>query len=159
MLIFLYLWLLFTLFVLNEKIILGQRGIEFSVLSAHGFAAFNALVLAKIMLVAEGLNVGRWLHGRPLIYSILFQSFIISVLFICFHAAEKIIAALLKGDEIAASVPAIGGGGLPGLVCVAAILFVSLTPYFAFRNISRELGTGRLYEMLFGITTDAADRK
>src|SRR6266550_8367749 len=54
-----------------------------------------------------------------------------------------------------ASIPAIGGGGLAGVVCVAVILFVALIPFFAFRNVSRELGPGRLNAMLFGTTTKA----
>lgn len=65
MVMFLYLWVLFGLFVLNERIILGQRGIDFS---PHGFALLNALVLAKVMLVTEDLNLGRWMRRRPLIY-------------------------------------------------------------------------------------------
>jgi hypothetical protein len=50
-------------------------------------------------------------------------------------------------------VPAIGGGGLAGVLCVAVILFVSLIPFFAFRFISRELGADRLNAMLFSAGT------
>jgi hypothetical protein len=58
------------LFVVQENIILRQRGISFSAISfsAQGFALFNALVLAKVMLVAEDLDLGRWMKRRPLIY-------------------------------------------------------------------------------------------
>lgn len=68
---FLYLWVLFGLFVLNERIILGQRVSGFS---PHGFAVLNALVLAKVMLATEHLYLGRWMRRRPLIYPILFES-------------------------------------------------------------------------------------
>ena len=57
-----------------------RRGISFS---AQGFAFFNALVLAKVMLVAEDLDLGRWLQRRPLIYPILHESLLLTVLFIC----------------------------------------------------------------------------
>jgi hypothetical protein len=144
---FLYLWVLFGLFVLNERIILGQHGISFS---SQGFALLNALVLAKVMLVAEDLNLGHWLQGKPLIYPILHESFVFAILFICFHIVEHMVIGLLKGETVAESVPAIGGGGFAGLACVAAILFVALIPFFAFRDISRELGSGRLNAMLFG---------
>jgi hypothetical protein len=59
---FLYLWILFGLFVLNERIILGQRGIDFS---TQGFATFNALVLAKVMLIAEDLKVAAGFGPTP----------------------------------------------------------------------------------------------
>jgi hypothetical protein len=39
------------------------------------------------------------------------------------------------------------------VVCVAVILFVSLIPFFAFRNVDRELGPGQLNAMLFGAAT------
>jgi hypothetical protein len=147
---FLYLWVLFGLFVLNERIILDQRGSGFA---SHGFALLNALVLAKVMLVTEDLNLGRWMRRRPLIYPILFESLLLTVMFICFHVVEHLVVGLFKKETIAASIPAIGGGGLAGVVCVAVILFVSLIPFFAFRNVSRKLGPGQLHLMLFGTGT------
>jgi hypothetical protein len=144
---FLYLWVLLGLFVLNERIILGQRGIGFS---SHGFALLNALILAKVMLVTEDLNLGCWMRRRPLIYPILFESLVLTVMFICFHVAEHLVVGLVERETVAESVPAIGGGGLAGVVCVAVILFVALIPFFAFRNVGRELGPGQLNAMLFG---------
>lgn len=143
---FLYLWVLFGLFVLNERIILRQHGISFS---SQGFALINALVLAKVMLVAEDINLGRWLHGKPLIYPILHEAFVFAILFICFHIIEHVAVGLFQRETIAASIPAIGGGGFAGLVCVALILFFALIPFFAFRDVGRELGPGRLNAMLF----------
>lgn len=81
---------------------------------------------------------------RPLIYRILFEGFLFSTLFIAFHVLEKVITGLIQGKDAAASVPAIGGGGLEGLASVALIMFVMLIPFFAFKNVSRELGRGRV---------------
>jgi hypothetical protein len=147
---FLYLWIVLGLFVLHERIILGQRGIGFAL---QGFALLNALVLAKVMLVTEDLDLARWLRGRPLIHQILFESFIFTVVFICFHVVEHEVMGLIHGESLAAAVPAIGGGGFAGLVCTAVILFVALTPYFAFRNLSRVLGPARLNAILFATAT------
>ena len=120
----------------------------------HGFALLNALVLGKIMLVAENLRLARWLPRRPLIYRILFEGLLFSLLFICFHVVEKVVTGLVKGRAAAESVPAIGGGGLAGIASVALIMFVMLIPFFAFRNVSRELGRGRLEAMVFGTAMD-----
>lgn len=143
---FVYLWILFGLFVLNEQIILRQHGISFS---SQGFALVNALVLAKVMLIAEDLNLGHWLRERPLIYPILHESFVFAILFICFHVVEHVVVGWFKGETVAASVPAIGGGGFAGLLCVTLILFISLIPFFAFRNVDRALGGGQLRALLF----------
>ena len=147
MLMALYLWVIFGLFALYQSILLRQHGIDYEM---HGFALFNALVLGKIMLVAENMRLARWLPRRPLIYRILFEGFLFSLLFIGFHVLEKVITGLIQGKEAAESVPAIGGGGLAGLASVALIMFVMLIPFFAFRNVSRELGRGRLEAMVFG---------
>jgi hypothetical protein len=153
MVMFLYLWLLFGLFALYQRILLRQEGLNFT---AQGFALVNALVLAKVMLIAEDLKVAHWLRSRPLIYPILGESLIFTVVFICFHILEHVVIAFFKRESIAASIPAIGGGGLVGLVSVALILFVSLIPFFAFRNFSRELGPGRLNALLFGTASLAS---
>jgi hypothetical protein len=154
MLMALYLWVIFGLFVLYQSLLLRQHGIDYEM---HGFALFNALVLGKIMLVAENLRLGRWLPRRPLIYRILFEGVLFSLLFIGFHVLEKVITGLIKGKAAAASVPAIGGGGLAGLASVALIMFVMLIPFFAFRNVSRELGRGRLEAMVFGMNMDISE--
>jgi hypothetical protein len=153
MVMFLYLWILFGLFALYQRILLRQEGLNFT---AQGFALVNALVLAKVMLIAEDLKVAHWLRSRPLIYLILGESLIFTVVFICFHVVEHLIIGLFKRESIAASIPAIGGGGMAGLVSVGLILFVSLIPFFAFRNISRELGPGRLNAMLLGTASPAS---
>ena len=144
---FLYLWVLFGLFVLNEAVILRQHGIP---LATHGFAVINALLLAKVMLVAEDFNLGARLQPRPLIYPILTEAFLLAVLFIGFHVVEEMVTGLIEGETLSASVPAIGGGGAMGLACVGLILFVSLIPFFAFRRVSREIGPERMRAMLLG---------
>ncbi len=143
--LFLYLWVLFSLFVLNERIILRQHGLDFV---AHGFALFNAFVLAKVMLVGEHMNLSRWLNRRPLIYPILHDSFAFAVIFIVFHIVEQWIVIIVKGEAVATSIPNVGGGGIGGILCVAAIIFFALIPFFAFRNFNRALGPERMREML-----------
>ena len=154
--LFLYLWVLFGLFVLNERIILSKEGISFT---SYGFAIINALVLAKVMLIFEHLDLGRFAAGRPLIYKIVFESFLLSILFICFHVIEHAVIGVIQGESLQASIPAIGGGGYIGLASVALILFIALIPFFAFRNIGRELGAGRLNTMLFGAAAKSSNDK
>jgi hypothetical protein len=150
---FIYLWLLFGLFVLNEKIVLSQRAIEFA---PHGFAFFNALVLAKVMLVVEDIDLGRWMRRRPLIYPILLESALLAFLYICVRVIERTVVGLVQGKTLAASVPAFGGGGLVGTVSVALILFVALIPFFGIKNIGLEIGPDRLKAMLFGVGADSS---
>lgn len=60
----LYLWFVFSLMLLNEAVILKKPNINFL---AQGFAIINALVLAKVMLIADDLGFGRRFDDLPLI--------------------------------------------------------------------------------------------
>jgi hypothetical protein len=144
---FLYIWLWFALFQVYQRMLLRESGIG---AASQGFALFNALVLAKVMLVAEDLKIGRWWRARPLIYPILTESLAFAVVFIVFHIVEHVVVGVISGEGVRASVPVIGGGGLAGLFSVAALYFVALIPFFAFRNLGREIGESRLNAMLFG---------
>jgi hypothetical protein len=115
-----------------------------------GFAFINALVFAKVMMLFEVFDPGRWLRARPLIYPILYETLLLTVLFLVAHVIEKTIEGMLRGKTFIDSVPAIGGGGLIGFLSITAILFIALIPFFGLRNLSLALGEGRLYAMIFG---------
>jgi hypothetical protein len=148
--LFFYLWILFGVFVLNQGVVMREHGINFPM---QGFAFINALVFAKVMMLFEVFDPGRWLRARPLIYPILYETSLLTLLFIVVHIAEKTIEGLIHGKTIADSLPGIGGGGLLGLLSVAVILFVALIPFFGLRNLSFAMGDGRLYAMIFGEPT------
>jgi hypothetical protein len=148
--LFFYLWILFGVFVLNQGVVMREHGINFPML---GFAFINALVFAKVMMLFEAFDPGRWLRARPLIYPILYETLLLTVLFLVAHVVEKTIEGLLRGKTITDSVPVIGGGGLVGFLSITAILFIALTPFFGLRNLSLAMGEGRLYAMIFGAPT------
>lgn len=150
---FVYIWMWSVLFEVHQWVVLRQVGTRAAI--TLGFAFFNALVLAKVMLIAEDLKLSRWLRPEPLIYPILGEGLIFSVVFIVFHVVEHVVIGFFKGETVAASVPVIGGGGILGLLSVTLIYFVALVPYFGFRHVSRELGKGRLNAMLFSASGTA----
>ena len=147
LIMFLYLWAMFALAALHERIILRQLDAS---LPSQGFAFVNALVLAKVMLVAENLKFGSRPKSGPLLRPILQESFAFALLFIAVHYLEHILLGWLHGESWRASVPAIGGGGIAGLICGAIAMTVALIPFFAFRDVNRALGGNRLVELLWG---------
>jgi membrane associated rhomboid family serine protease len=54
--IFLYLWVVFALLSLHKSLVLTQRHLDYE---EHTFAIINALVFAKVLLVAEDLHLGE----------------------------------------------------------------------------------------------------
>ncbi len=144
--LFFYLWILFGVFVLNQGVVLREHGINFAM---QGFAFFNALVFAKVVMLFEVFDPGRWLRKRPLIYPILYESVLLTVLFLIAHVLEKTIEGLIRGKTLTESMPLLTGAGLPGFLSIAVILFIALIPFFGLRNLSLAMGEGRLYAMIF----------
>ena len=146
LIMFVYLWIVFVLFVLNEAVILGKTNVSFV---AQGFALVNAAILAKVMLVAEDLKLGRRFDHLPMIYPIAYKSALFAIVFIAFHTLEETVVGVIAGKPAAMSVPAIGGGTWTGTACVWAIMAISLLPFFALREIGQILGEGRLWSLMF----------
>jgi len=147
LILFAYLWVLFGVFSLNQAVVLRENGLDWT---GQGIAFINALVFAKVMMLFEMFDPGRWLRKRPLIYPILYEAFLLTVMFLVVHVIEKVIRGLIGGGTVADSLPSIGGGGLTGLLSVTVITFLALTPFFAVRNLSFALGSDRLMALLFG---------
>lgn len=142
---FLYLWVLFALFTYHKAIVLAQYNIDYK---PFGIAIINAFILAKVMLVAEKMNLAARLRNKPLAYPILTKSIVLAVIFILFNMAETMIKGLWKGKTWSESMPKIGGGSPAEFIITGAILAVALIPFFAFRELSLALGRGVLGGLL-----------
>jgi hypothetical protein len=146
LILFVYLWVLLGLFVLNQDLIERSAG---NVFVFQGFAILNAVILAKVMLAAEYVDVARWLQRLPVAATIAFEAALCTALFMTVHVIERVLVGLFHGSTLAASIPSFGGGGLAGTVIVAAIMFVSLLPFFTFKHVARAIGSDRLRAILF----------
>ena len=142
---FIYLWVLLTLFVINQSAVLAREHHNYQ---AHFFAFVNALILAKVLLIGEDLHLGNRFRDKPLLYSIFYKCFLFTIFFIGVHILERVIVGVWSGRTIAQSFPDIGGGSLNGILSLGATVFVALIPFFAFREISRVIGPGELWSLL-----------
>ncbi len=149
--IFIYLWVLLSLFSLHKALVLNEE----SLIYHQGFALINALALAKVVLVAEFFHVGDKLKNRPLIYPIMFKSAVFAMILLCFHIIEEMLLGILHGKPLSQSISDTGGGTLQGILMVGIIIFVVLTPFFAFRELGRAIGKEQLRSLLFGGETKA----
>jgi hypothetical protein len=143
---FAYLWAMFALFQAHQYVVLAQHQIPFTQL---GVGLVNALVLAKVMLVADDFRLGEWRGRRPLIYPVLLKSVLIAVVFIGFDIAEKMLIGVYHGKTVAESIETPGGAGILGLIIVAIIIAVALVPFFAFVEVSRLMEPGELARIFF----------
>lgn len=153
---FLYLWVVFGVFALQQSVVLAQRNIDEYV--QFGFAFINALIFAKVMLVAEDFNLGHRFRDRPLIVPIFYKSFVFSLVFLCFHIVEKIVIGKFEGKGMMESLPMIGGNFIISLSAVLIFTF-ELMPYFAYREVGRIIGEEKMYSLVFARRSAHEQRK
>jgi len=139
--IFAYLWVLLGLFALHKSIVLGEPSFYH-----QGFAIINALVLAKIIFFAEEFHVAEELKDRPLIYPIAYRSAVFALILIAFHLLEEVLAGLWKGKSVMDSV---GANAFFEMLVLAVIMFVVLMPFFALKEVARDVGGDKLFEHFF----------
>src|ERR1700682_1177358 len=93
-----YLWVMFGVFALHESVVSQKDHINYHF---YGFALVNALILGKVMLVAEDLHFADWFKDKPLIYPILCKAVAFSILFLGFDVVEEVLVGVFKGKTIA----------------------------------------------------------
>jgi hypothetical protein len=147
--IFLYLWIVFGLLLIHKNLVLSQRHLDYG---EHTFAIINALVFAKVLLLGEGLHLGRRFENKPLIYPILYKCLVFSIVLIGFHVVETVAVGVWHGNTIVDSVPPLLGWSPKGLLAVGFTCFVLLLPFFGFREIARVMGRPEMRILLFGRT-------
>ncbi|WP_431311074.1 LysR family transcriptional regulator [Methylobacterium nigriterrae] len=74
----------------------------------------NALVLGKIMLLAEAAGVGTRAFGRrlrsgPLAYAILYRALVFALVLVLADVAEEVLVGLWRGRSVAETLPEIAG--------------------------------------------------
>ncbi|MCP8939403.1 hypothetical protein NK718_12835 [Alsobacter sp. SYSU M60028] len=143
--LFLYLWAMFLLFELHQYVVLSTYDIPFE---SWGLGLVNALVLAKVMVVAENIRFDSPVRSHPLVVQIVLKSIAFAILFIVVDTLEKVLVGTIHGKTLASSIPQFGNGGILARVIVGIILAVSLIPFFAFEEVGATLGRGQLSAIL-----------
>ncbi len=142
LIVFFYLWLIFALFDAQKAIILAREHIEFT---GYGFAFINAMALAKFMMIAREVNLAdNIFRDKPLIYPTLLKSLVFAILLVCLRILEEVIVHLFKGQSLGESLSALGDRNAKIVFAAGVIMFVMLIPFFAFTELSRHFGEGRL---------------
>jgi hypothetical protein len=144
--IFVYLAVVFGVLGLHQWIVLSSKGISYQF---YGLALLNALVLAKVILIAEGFNFANSLKHQPLAYRVAYKCLAFTFLLVVAYIAEEVLVGRLHGESLAQAFPEIGDGSVRGWLAMAVILCVALVPFFAFREVGREIGGPMLKALFF----------
>jgi hypothetical protein len=145
-----YIWVLLSVFTLHREIILANYHINYS--AKFGFAFINAVILAKFMWLGEILHVGTKAAGKALLYSMLWNSALFTVILMVCHLLEEALVKVWHGESFAAGFSETVAD--PSEVFATMLLmFVVLIPFFFAKGLIEILGKDEIKKLLLEART------
>jgi hypothetical protein len=142
----LYLTILFAVFTSYRRLILANYDINYS---NWGISLIKALVLAKVIMVGSMFHFGRSLEDKPMILPTLYKSILFTFWVALFAIAESTIRGFLHGKGLAGALDFLLSEGMPEFYSKCLVVFVAFIPFFAFKELGRVLGKGKIWELFF----------
>ena len=150
-----YLSCFFGAFTWYRRIILAEYKIGYT----HYFVGvIEALVLAKVTLIGDMLRLGHRLADRPLIVVSVYKAVVFSMWVGVFTLFEELIEAWMGGTGWSGFVSVLLDQGKYELLAKCLITFVAFIPFFAYGELERVLGEGRIRSLLFKRRAAGAER-
>ena len=137
--IVLYMAIFFGAFSTYRRLLLAHHGISYE---DYGIAVIRALVLGKVVLVAETLRLGRGYEEKPLIVPTLHKTFLFTVCVAVFDIAEGLVRGLIGGLGPMGAVDEVMSRFNYEWLSRALVVFFAFLPLFAVRELRRVLGAG-----------------
>ena len=145
-----YLTLVFAAFTQYRRLILAAHDITYT---NYWVAVIEALILAKVVMIGGVFRLGRHLdqglEQKSLIYPTLYKTVVFTLFVGVFSLIEHVIRGLWKGKAFAELFGNFFGKGYHELLANCLIVFVAFIPFFAFRELSRVLGEGKIRTLFF----------
>ena len=136
-LIALYMTIFFGAFANYRRLLLAHHGISYE---DYGIAVIRALVLAKVVLVAETLRLGRGYEEKPLIVPTLYKTFLFTVCVAVFDIAEGLVRGFMGGLGSMGAVDDVVSRFNYEWLSRALVIFFAFHPFFSVGELRRVLG-------------------
>jgi hypothetical protein len=144
-----YLIVLLGSFTLYRRLTYAEFGIGYL---AYGFRFIEALVIAKVILLGEAMGLGRASENRPLAVAVAVKTFLFTILVVVFNVLEHGIEERVHGESWVKAFMSITDKGADELLARTLVLVIALIPFFAFLELGRALGPGKLGALFFSRT-------
>jgi hypothetical protein len=111
----------------------------------YGFAIITALVVGKVILVAQMAHLGRGYEAKPLYQTVLYKSLVFGAVVFAFHFVEEFVKRVIHGKPFGT---VWRETRWEDIVAWTIIVFCAFIPLFGFMELRRVLGEERLYLLL-----------
>lgn len=142
-----YLSVFFGAFAWYRRFILAEYRISYL---NYGSALIEALILAKVVWIGEVLHIVRQRDDKPLIHPTLKNALVFTVFVAFFEILERMAGGAIKGIGAIGGVVDLWHNGKFELLARCVMTFCAFIPFFAFRELARQLGEGKLWKLFFG---------
>jgi magnesium-transporting ATPase (P-type) len=111
----------------------------------YSLAIINALVIGKVILIAQMAHLARSSERRPLYQTVLYKSFIFGIVVFAFHLVEEFIKRVIHGKPF---------GSVwhetqwEDMIARTIVILCAFIPLFGFMELRRVLGEEKLYLLL-----------
>src|SRR5215831_6302173 len=137
----LYLWVFLGSFTVYRRLVLAETGVTYL---HYGIALIEALIIAKVVLIGKMFGFTRRFEDKPLIVPVLYKSILFVILVLLFGIVEHLIEGWFREQGLVAGLREIGDLGAYELGARVLMLIVAFVPFFAFWEVGRVLGPGKL---------------
>jgi len=141
-----YLTILFAVFTSYRRLILANYDISYS---NWGISLIKAMVLAKVIMVGSVFKFGRSLESKPLIFLTIINSIVFTLWVALFAVVESAIRGFLHGKGLAGALDHLLSEGVEEFYSKCLVVFVAFIPFFAFKELSRVFGKGKIWGLFF----------
>lgn len=138
---FVYLAVFLGVFAWYRRLILMEENVP---VTDYFMPLIEAAVLGKVILILDMFSIARRFEGRPLIVPIIYKTLLFSAAIALVSALEHIVRGLVHHHTVAWGLEDLLGVGKYELISRCLVKLFALIPFFAFHEINRALGPGRL---------------
>lgn len=144
--IFVYLFVCFTVLLLYKAAILEEEGTRFV---PFGIAAVKALILGKFVLIGKAVGVGDRGPAKTLLQLIVRKSVLLLLLLVVLSVVEELVTGWFHGHAFAQTIAEFSSRS-PEMAVSSLLMLMVLLPFVAVNELSGALGPGVLLRTLRG---------
>jgi hypothetical protein len=142
----LYMAIFFGVFFNYQRLMLAHYQISYT---DYGISVIKALILAKVVLVAETMHLGRGFEDAPLVVPTLYKTFLFTLCVAVFGFAEGLVCGLIGGSGLMGAVDEVISGFNYEWLSRALVVFFAFIPFFMVRELGRVLGEETISRLFF----------
>jgi hypothetical protein len=146
---FAYLAIFFCSFIFYRNLIVANFTHSYF---HYGFGIFEAFIMAKIIMLGQMLHLGEQKFANfPLIVPTFYKACIFSLFVFVFSIIEHYVGGFLHGKDSMEITHELINTNMNEILVRSWIKFIALVPFFAFLEMERIFGEGKIVDLFFKI--------